>query len=73
MPRNAGAPNGSSAADNLPEEIERKITLQAKPFFFQANGYPVTIERLADWARSLAERNLALAPVSAIADQQADR
>jgi polysaccharide deacetylase 2 family uncharacterized protein YibQ len=38
-----------------------------------ANGYPVTIERLADWARSLAERNLALAPVSAIADQQADR
>ncbi len=38
-----------------------------------ANGYPVTIERLADWAHGLAERNLALAPVSAIADQQADR
>ncbi len=38
-----------------------------------ANGYPVTIERLADWSRGLAERNLALAPVSAIADEQADR
>jgi polysaccharide deacetylase 2 family uncharacterized protein YibQ len=38
-----------------------------------ANGYPVTIERLADWSRGLAERNLALAPVSAIANEQADR
>ena len=38
-----------------------------------ANGYPVTIERLAEWARGLPDRNLALAPVSAIADQQADR
>jgi uncharacterized protein len=38
-----------------------------------ANGYPVTIERLAEWARNLPEHNLALAPISAIADQQADR
>jgi len=38
-----------------------------------ANGYPVTIERLADWSRGLAERNLALAPVTAIANEQADR
>jgi hypothetical protein len=38
-----------------------------------ANGYPVTIERLAEWSLGLPERNLALAPVSAIANQQADR
>ena len=38
-----------------------------------ANGYPVTIERLVEWSRSLPERNFALAPISAIADRQADR
>jgi polysaccharide deacetylase 2 family uncharacterized protein YibQ len=38
-----------------------------------ANGYPVTIERLSEWSRGLPGRNLALAPISAIADQQADR
>jgi uncharacterized protein len=38
-----------------------------------ANGYPVTIECLSEWSRALANKNLALAPVSAIADQQADR
>ena len=37
------------------------------------NGYPVTIERLSEWSRALANKDLALAPVSAIADQQADR
>jgi len=30
-------------ADNLPEEIERKITIQAKPFWFQANDCAVTL------------------------------
>ena len=35
-----------------------------------AKGYPVTIERLAEWSRSLQEKNLALAPVSALASQQ---
>ena len=38
-----------------------------------ANGYPVTIERLADWSLGLPERNFALAPVSAIVNQQPDR
>ena len=38
-----------------------------------ANGYPVTIERLSEWSRVLANKNPALAPVSAIVDQQADR
>ena len=35
-----------------------------------AKGYPVTIERLAGWSRGLQEKNLALAPVSAVANQQ---
>ena len=35
-----------------------------------AKGYPVTIERLAAWSRGLQEKNLALAPVSALANQQ---
>jgi Uncharacterized protein conserved in bacteria len=35
-----------------------------------AKGYPVTIERLAAWSRGLQEKNLALAPVSALASQQ---
>ena len=38
-----------------------------------ANGYPVTIERLAEWSLGLRERNFALAPVSAIVNQQPDR
>jgi hypothetical protein len=38
-----------------------------------ANGYPVTIERLSEWSRAVANKNLALAPVSAIVDQQAHR
>ena len=36
-----------------------------------AKGYPVTIERLALWSRGLQEKNLALAPVSALVGQQA--
>ncbi len=35
-----------------------------------AKGYPVTIERVAAWSRGLQEKNLALAPVSALANQQ---
>lgn len=38
-----------------------------------AKGYPVTIERLLAWSRSLPDKNLALAPMSAMADQQASR
>ena len=32
--------------------------------------YPVTIERLREWARGLQARGLALAPISALADRQ---
>ena len=34
-----------------------------------AKGYPVTIDRLVAWSRALQEKNLALAPVSALAEQ----
>lgn len=35
-----------------------------------AKGYPATIERLIAWSHALQEKNLALAPVSALAAQQ---
>lgn len=35
-----------------------------------ARAYPVTVDRLAAWASGLAERDIALAPVSALADRQ---
>ena len=38
-----------------------------------ASPYPVTFERLAAWIPGLAERGIALAPVSAIADRQLPR
>jgi hypothetical protein len=38
-----------------------------------AKGYPVTIERLLAWSRGLPERDLALAPLSALAEQEASR
>jgi len=36
-----------------------------------AQPYPVTIERLADWATELTARGFVMAPISALADQQA--
>ncbi len=60
------------AIDSQLAELERRARITGFAVGL-ANGYPVTIERLADWSRSLAERNLALAPVTAIADEQADR
>ena len=38
-----------------------------------ALGYPVTIERIALWSRGLEQKNLALAPVSALVGEQASR
>ena len=43
VPAHGKVANGSSAADNLPEEIERKITINAKPLFLQADGCQVTL------------------------------
>jgi hypothetical protein len=60
------------AIDAQLAELERRARITGFAVGL-ANGYPVTIERLAEWSHGLPERNLALAPVSAIADQQADR
>ena len=38
-----------------------------------AKGYPVTIDRLIVWSRALQEKNLALAPISALAAEQSIR
>jgi polysaccharide deacetylase 2 family uncharacterized protein YibQ len=38
-----------------------------------AKGYPITIDRLVAWSHALQEKNLALAPVSALAAEQSIR
>jgi len=43
VPTRGRSAAGSSAADNLPEEIERKITIFAKPLYLQADGHAVTL------------------------------
>jgi polysaccharide deacetylase 2 family uncharacterized protein YibQ len=65
--------------DDLPDRVAidaqlAKLERRARSTGFAvglAFGYPVTIERLAEWSRGLPDRNLALAPVSAIAGRQA--
>jgi|YelNatPaOPRAMG01_1025707.scaffolds.fasta_scaffold04015_3 elongation factor G len=43
VPTRGSTAKGNSAADNLPEEIERKITIHAKPFWFESGGCRVTV------------------------------
>ena len=43
-----------------------KLSLQPRPDAGIARPYPVTIERLAQWAASLDEKGIDLAPVSAL-------
>jgi elongation factor G len=43
VPARGSVATGSSAADNLPEEIERKITIQAKPFYVAHDGFALTL------------------------------
>lgn len=43
VPVRGSVAHGNSAADNLPEEIERKITIHAKPFWFETGGSRVTL------------------------------
>lgn len=67
--------------DNAPDQVSidqqlAELERRARTTGFAvglANGFPMTIERLNEWSRGLPERNLALAPLSAIVDQQADR
>jgi elongation factor G len=51
---------GTSVADNLPEEIERKITIHAKPFFFQHDGFGVTLLDTPGFADFLGETAAAI-------------
>jgi len=60
------------AIDAQLAELERRARVTGFAIGL-ANGYPVTIERLAEWSLGLPERNFALAPVSAIVNQQPDR
>jgi len=43
VPARGSGLKGNSASDNLPEEIERKLTINAKPLWLQADGCAVTL------------------------------
>jgi len=43
VPARGSTAKGNSAADNLPEEVDRKITINAKPLWLQADGCAVTL------------------------------
>ena len=43
VPQRGRVANGTSAADNLPDEIERKISIHAKPFSLQWQDHQITL------------------------------
>jgi len=53
-------------------ELERLAKINGVAVGF-AQPLPVTIERLAEWAATLRDRGVVLAPVSAVVNRQADR
>ncbi|WP_193367100.1 divergent polysaccharide deacetylase family protein [Pelagibius marinus] len=57
------------AIDARLAQIER-IALTDGYAVAMAQPYPVTLERLADWATELTARGFVIAPISALADQQ---
>ena len=60
------------AIDRQLAEVER-IALEIGAAVAVAQPYPVTLERLRVWLLSLEEKGIALAPVSAVVNLQADR
>jgi polysaccharide deacetylase 2 family uncharacterized protein YibQ len=60
------------AIDGRLQQIER-IARTRGVAVAMGYAYPVTIERLTRWTKSLAGKGLALAPISAVADMQGDR
>lgn len=57
------------AIDGRLQQIER-IARTSGAAVAMGYAYPVTIERLTEWARGLSGEGLALAPISAVADRQ---
>lgn len=60
------------AIDNRLAEIER-IAQDTGSALAMAEPYPVTLERLSEWLRTLDTKGLVLAPVTAMANRQPDR
>ncbi|SLN13452.1 divergent polysaccharide deacetylase family protein [Oceanibacterium hippocampi] len=58
-----------TAIDGRLHDLERIAAAEGSAIGI-ALGYPVTIERLAEWAATLNEKGLVLAPVSALVDRQ---
>ena len=57
------------AIDGRLQQVER-IARTSGVAVAMGYAYPVTIERLTEWARSLSGKGLTLAPISAVADRQ---
>ena len=53
-------------------EVER-IAKEAGVSIAIGQAFPVTIERIAEWARTLEDKGIALVPISAVVDRQSDR
>src|SRR5437868_2390746 len=53
-------------------ELERLAQANGAAVGF-AQPYPVSVERIANWAATLKSRGIVLAPVSAVVNRQADR
>jgi len=60
------------AIDAQLTELEHRLRTRGSAVRL-ANGYPMTIERPAEWSRGFPERNFASASLSVIVDQQAGR
>lgn len=60
------------AIDNRLAEIER-IARESGSAVAMAQPYPVTLERVHTWLQTLETKGLVLAPITAIANRQADR
>ncbi len=52
--------SGTSVADNLPEEIERRTTIHAKPFYLQYEGFSITLLDTPGFADFLGETTAAI-------------
>jgi len=64
--------------DEIPSNVDinaklaelEKVILDQKAVVIQIGPYPISIRRLATWMETLGQKNIALAPITALADRQ---
>ena len=62
VPTHGRVANGTSSADTLPDEIERKITIHAKPLHCQWQGHQVVLFDTPGLTLSPAARGISVSP-----------